>query len=52
MMSVDAGLLDANILIYAMDSSPPQHAPSRALLEASRERANAPGATCGWRSRI
>ncbi len=39
-MSVDAGLLDANILIYAMDSSAPQHAQSRALLEASRERAN------------
>ncbi len=34
-MSVDPGLLDANILIYAMDVRAAQHASCRALLEAA-----------------
>lgn len=35
-MPVEPGLLDANILVYALDSSAPQHAASRAVLEAAR----------------
>jgi predicted nucleic acid-binding protein len=35
-MSVEPRLVDANVLIYAMDAEAPQHAASRALLEASR----------------
>ena len=31
-----AGLVDANVLVYAMDADAPQHAASRALLEAAR----------------
>lgn len=34
-MSVEPGLVDANILVYAMDADAPQHAASRALLEAA-----------------
>ncbi len=36
-MSVEAGIVDANILIYAINSDAPQHAASRALLEAALE---------------
>jgi hypothetical protein len=37
-MSVDPGVVDANILIYALDADAPQHAVSRRLLEeAQRE---------------
>ena len=32
-----AGLVDANVLVYAMDADAPQHAASRALLEAARD---------------
>jgi predicted nucleic acid-binding protein len=35
-MSLEPGIVDANILIYAMDADAPQHAASRALLEAAR----------------
>jgi predicted nucleic acid-binding protein len=35
-MSPEPGLLDTNVLIYAMDADAPQHAASRALLEAAR----------------
>ena len=36
-MSVEPGLIDANVLVYAMDADAPQHAASRALLDAARD---------------
>jgi predicted nucleic acid-binding protein len=36
-MSVEPGLLDANVLAYAVNADAPQHAASRALLEAGRD---------------
>ena len=36
-MSVEPGLIDANVLVYAMDADAPQHATSRALLDAARD---------------
>ena len=36
-MSVEPGIVDANVLVYAMDADSSQHAPSRALLEAARD---------------
>jgi predicted nucleic acid-binding protein len=36
-MSVDPGVLDANVLAYALDVIAPQHTASRALLEAARD---------------
>jgi predicted nucleic acid-binding protein len=35
-MSVEPGILDANVLAYAVNADAPQHAASRALLEAAR----------------
>jgi hypothetical protein len=35
-MSVEPGIVDANVLVYAMDADAPQHAVSRALLDAAR----------------
>jgi len=35
-MSVEPGLIDANVLAYAVNADAPQHAASRALLEAGR----------------
>jgi toxin-antitoxin system PIN domain toxin len=35
MMSIEPGVIDANILVYAVNSAAPQHAASRALLEAA-----------------
>ena len=35
-MSVEPGIVDANILIYALDADAPQHYASRALLEAAQ----------------
>ncbi len=32
-MSVEPGAVDANVLVYAVNSAAPQHAASRALLE-------------------
>ena len=36
-MFVEPGLIDANVLVYAMDADAPQHAASRALLDAARD---------------
>jgi predicted nucleic acid-binding protein len=36
-MSVEPGMLDANILVYAVEAAAPQHANSRALIEAARD---------------
>ena len=36
-MSVEPGILDANILVYAFNADAPQHTASRALLEAARD---------------
>jgi predicted nucleic acid-binding protein len=36
-MSVEPGIVDANVLVYAMDADAPQHAASRALLDAARD---------------
>jgi predicted nucleic acid-binding protein len=35
-MSVEPGIIDANVLVYSMDADAPQHAASRALPEAAR----------------
>jgi len=35
-MPFEPGLIDANVLVYAMDADAPQHAVSRALLESAR----------------
>jgi predicted nucleic acid-binding protein len=39
-MSVEPGMLDANVLVYAVEASAPQHANSRALIEAARDPAS------------
>ncbi len=36
-MSVDPGLLDANVLTYAVDADAPQHTASRTLLDAASD---------------
>ena len=36
-MPVEPGVVDTNVLVYALDADAPQHAPSRALLEAGRD---------------
>jgi len=36
-MSVEPGIIDANVLVYAMDADAPQHVASRALLQAARD---------------
>lgn len=35
-MSVEPGLIDANVLVYAVNGDAPQHGPSRALLDEAR----------------
>jgi predicted nucleic acid-binding protein len=35
-MPVEPGTVDANVLVYAMDEEVPQHAASRALVDAAR----------------
>jgi hypothetical protein len=35
-MSVEPGIVDANILVYALDADAPQHLASRSLLDAAR----------------
>ena len=35
-MSVEPGIVDANILIYALDAEAPQHMACRTLLEAAQ----------------
>jgi uncharacterized protein len=37
-MSVEPGIIDTNVLIYALDADAPQHVAARALLEAGRDR--------------
>jgi uncharacterized protein len=39
-MSIESGVVDTNILVYALDVDVPQHAAARALLEAGRDPAN------------
>jgi len=36
-MPVEPGVIDANVLVHALDADAPQHAASRALLEAARD---------------
>jgi predicted nucleic acid-binding protein len=36
-MAIEPGLIDANVLVYAMDGDAPQHKASRALLDAARD---------------
>jgi predicted nucleic acid-binding protein len=36
-MSVEPGIADTNVLVYALDADAPQHAAARALLEAARD---------------
>jgi len=36
-MSVEPGILDANVLAYAVNADAPQHAASRILLEAASD---------------
>ncbi len=36
-MSIDPGVLDANVLAYAVNADAPQHAASRALLDAATD---------------
>jgi predicted nucleic acid-binding protein len=38
MTSVEAGVIDTNVLVYAMDADNSHHAASRALLDAARNR--------------
>jgi predicted nucleic acid-binding protein len=35
-MPIEPGLVDANVLVYALDADAPQHAASRGLLDAAR----------------
>lgn len=35
-MPLEAGVVDTNVLVYALDADAPQHGPSRSLLEAAR----------------
>jgi predicted nucleic acid-binding protein len=37
-MPVEPGIVDTNVLVYALDADSPQHAASRALLEAAKDR--------------
>jgi predicted nucleic acid-binding protein len=36
-MSVEPGVIDTNVLVYALDADAPQHTAARALLEAARD---------------
>jgi predicted nucleic acid-binding protein len=36
-MSVEPGIIDTNVLVYALDADAPQHASARVLLEAARD---------------
>jgi predicted nucleic acid-binding protein len=36
-MSVEPGIVDTNVLVYALDADAPRHAAARALLEAARD---------------
>jgi predicted nucleic acid-binding protein len=39
-MSVEPGIGDTNVLVYALDADAPQHAAARALLDAARDDAS------------
>ena len=39
-MSVEPGIVDANIFVYALDADAPQHVASRTLLEAAQREAS------------
>jgi predicted nucleic acid-binding protein len=39
-MSVEPGIVDTNVLVYALDADAPQHASARALLDAARDDAS------------
>ena len=39
-MSVEPGIVDTNVLVYALDADAAQHAAARALLEAARDDAS------------
>ena len=41
-MPVEPGIVDTNVLVYALNPDAPQHAAARALLEAARVDAPAP----------
>jgi predicted nucleic acid-binding protein len=41
-MSVEPGVVDTNVLIYALDADAARHAAARALLEAAREASTTP----------
>ena len=36
-MPLEPGIVDANVLVYALDADAPQHAAARALIEAARD---------------
>jgi predicted nucleic acid-binding protein len=36
-MPIEPGIVDANVLVYALGADAPQHAASRALIEAARD---------------
>jgi predicted nucleic acid-binding protein len=36
-MPVEPGIVDANVLVYALDADAPQHAAARALIDAARD---------------
>jgi uncharacterized protein len=36
-MSIEPGIIDSNILVYALDADAPQHSASRALIQAGRD---------------
>lgn len=36
-MSVEPGIVDTNVLVYALDADAPQHAAARALIETARD---------------
>ena len=40
-MPVEPGVVDTNVLVYALDADAPKHAPSRALLEAGHDASTA-----------
>jgi uncharacterized protein len=48
-MSVEPGIIDTNVLVYALDADAPQHATARARLEVAR---NDPAATLFVTSQI
>jgi len=40
-MPVEPGIVDTNVLVYALDADAPQHTAARALLEAARDEVSA-----------